>query len=250
MSGTVASMTQQWSDFFAMLLWGADLPGLAGGLSANVLALVIAFTAGWCLAVPLALLRYAQVPVLGQLLQGPVLLVRGMPVLLLAFWFHLLVPLVTKQPAQAFTSATAALALYAAVSLSDMMLTGARAIAVGEIDSARSLGLRPLLILRSIVLPQMLRGSVGSSASFATTLFKDSSILYIVGVSDVLHIAMISGERHPQQMGLYYLAVALSYILICSAIAAAGAAVLRHLQQPRPATVDTPALRNAALPSS
>lgn len=243
-------MTQPWSDWFAMLLWGADLPGLTGGLSANALAFVVAFTAGWCLAVPLALLRYAQLPVLGLLLQAPVLLVRGVPVLLLAFWFHLLVPLLTGQPAQAFTSATAALALYAAVSLSDMMLTGARAIPVGEIDSARGLGLRPLLILRCIVLPQMLRGSVGSSASFATTLFKDTSILYIVGVSDMLHIAMISGERHPQHLVLYYLAVATSYILICSAIAGVGAAVLRRLQQPRPAAGNAPALRNVALPAS
>jgi glutamate/aspartate transport system permease protein len=220
-----------WSDFLSVLLWGADLPGMAGGLAANVLAFAVAFAGGWCIAVVLALLRYAHAPVLGALIEVPVLFVRGIPVLLLAFWFHLLTPLLTGRPAQAFTSAVYALTLYAAISLSDMMLTGARSIAATEIDSARSLGLRPLAILRSVVLPQMLQRSVGSSASFATTLFKDTSILYIVGVSDVLHIAMIAGERNPQQLGTYYAAVALSYVVVCSAIAALGAALLRRAQR-------------------
>jgi His/Glu/Gln/Arg/opine family amino acid ABC transporter permease subunit len=219
------------STFLSVFLWGGDLPGPAGGLAANVMAFAVAFSCGWLAAVPLALLRYAQLPVIGASIHALVLLIRGIPVLLLAFWFHVVLPLVSGQPAQAFVSAVWALGLYAAVSLSDMMLTGARSIAAAEVESARGLGLSPLTILRAIVLPQMLERSVGSTASFATTLFKDTSILYIVGVSDVLHIAMIAGERNPQNLGIYYVAVALSYVVVCTAISAVGAAAIRRVQR-------------------
>ncbi len=217
-----------------LLSGGADAPAAVGGFAANLTVFAIAFVAGYVLAVPLALLRFAGPLWLAAPLSAMAAVMRSVPVLLVAFWCVLLWPLLTGQPAAPLGLAALALSVYAAVSLSDMLLTGARAVPRLELEAARGLGMSQLQWSHAIVLPQMLRRSIRSSTSFATSLFKDTSILFMVGVSDVLHIAMIAAEREPSRLLYWYLVVAVCFILGCQLISFVGRALCARLDIHRP----------------
>lgn len=221
--------------FIDVLLMGGDSASPLGGLLANCAVFAVAFVGGYLAAIPIALIRFGAPAFLAAPVSAATSLVRALPVLLVAFWCNLLWPIVSGSASGPFAAALVALTVYAAVSLSDMLLTGARAVPEAEVLVARGLGMGAVHVQLSVVLPQMLRRSIGSVTSFATSLFKDTSILYIVGVSDVLHLAMIASEREPSRMIHWYLLVALGFVVVCQTISLAGRWVRRRFDLFQPA---------------
>ncbi|MBT0962405.1 ABC transporter permease subunit [Denitromonas iodatirespirans] len=223
--------------FVEVMLTGGDgAPSAVGGLMANCTVFAVAFAAGYVLAIPLALARFGGPRIIARPLSMLANIVRALPVLLIAFWCNLLWPLIRGQPSGPLMAALVALTVYAAVSLSDMLLTGARAVPPAELEAARGVGMGSLHLMASLVLPQMLRRSIGSVTSFATSLFKDTSILYIVGVSDVLHLAMIATEREPSRLLFWYAMVAACFVVVCQLISLVGRVLRRRFDLFQPAT--------------
>jgi ABC-type amino acid transport system permease subunit len=72
-------------------------------------------------------------------------------------------------------------------------------------------------------------------ASYYTSLFKDSSVLYIVGLVELLQAGLIVAERHPGRMLEVYLAVAVLFFIVCSGASWLGQWLTRWLT-PIPAT--------------
>lgn len=222
------------ADLLRFMLLGAWPDGLAGGLLINVLLALLTFAAGLLLALPLALLRIGAPGPLRMLATAFVETIRATPLLLLVFWAHFTLPLLTGSPASPLASATLGLSLYASAYLAEVVRAGLMSVPRGEIEAALASGLTRGQTHRYVLLPQGLRRMLPAASSFAVSLFKDTAVIYVVGVVDLLQAGLIAAERKPDHMLSLYLIMALGFFVVSGLISLAGRQLDRRIGLARP----------------
>lgn len=197
------------------LLLGPFPRGVVGGLALNIGVAVAAFAASFVLGHGLALGRLSRHRALRWPCVAYIELVRSVPLLIVLFWFYFSIPILLQTTPSPVWSALVALSAYAAAYQAEHIRAGIQAVAAGEIEAARSLGLSRGAILRRVVLAQAHRKMLPTYASYFTSLFKDSSALYIVGLVELMQAGLIVAERHPARMLEVYLTVAGLFFAVC-----------------------------------
>jgi general L-amino acid transport system permease protein len=232
----------------AWLLWGlacllllrglAAVPGLPrvpprdwGGLLLTLTLSVSALAAAFPLGVLLGLGRDSRLPLVKGLAILYIEVVRGVPLVTVLFMSQVMIPLVL--PAGPWLDrvfrAMVGLALFTAAYLAEDVRGGLAAVGAGQREAALSLGLRTPATYRLIILPQALRAVVPSIAGQFIALFKDTSLAQIVGLNELLGIAVavvaqpLWRGRAPESL-VFAAAV---YFVFCAAMARAGARLER-----------------------
>jgi general L-amino acid transport system permease protein len=211
-----------------MLLRGGAL-GLApvpsefwGGLPMTLVLSTVGFSAAFPLAVVLAFGRRSQLPAIRALSVGYIELVRGVPIITFLFMAAVMFPLFVPR---AFTvdkllRAQLAFVLVMAGYLAEAIRGGLQAIPRGQYEAAASMGLPfwPAMIL--VVLPQALRLSIPSIVNTFIAFFKDTSLVAVIGLFDLLGAAK-TVIVDPRWIGFgleVYLFVAALYFVFCYAV--------------------------------
>jgi general L-amino acid transport system permease protein len=117
--------------------------------------------------------------------------VRGVPLITVLFIARLLVPLVDPSLAE-FPNvfrAMVGITLFSAAYLAENVRGGLQAVAPGQIEAAKALGLHNYQITLHITLPQALRAVIPALVGQFISLFKDTSLVAIIGLRDLLGIA-------------------------------------------------------------
>jgi polar amino acid transport system permease protein len=197
------------------LLLGSFPRGVIGGLALNVGVAVAAFSASFAIGHALALGRVSRLPVLRWLCTAYVELMRSVPLLIVLFWFYFSLPILFQTTPSPVWSALFALSAYGAAYQAEYIRAGILAVSAGEVEAARSLGLSRSAILLRVVLAQAHRKMLPTYASYFTSMFKDSSVLYIVGLVELMQAGLIVAERHPARMLEVYLTVAGLFFTVC-----------------------------------
>ncbi len=197
------------------LLLGSFPSGVVGGLALNIGVAVVAFAVSFAIGHALALGRVSRLPVLRWLCTGYVELMRSVPLLIVLFWFYFLLPILLHTTPSPVWSALFALSAYGAAYQAEYIRSGIQAVSAGEVEAARSLGLSRTAILLRVVLAQAHRKMLPTYASYFTSMFKDSSVLYIVGLVELMQAGLIVAERHPGRMLQVYLTVAGLFFAVC-----------------------------------
>jgi general L-amino acid transport system permease protein len=163
--------------------------GLRLNLLAAPLAIVLAFPAGLLLA----LARRSKLPALRLLATGYIELIRGVPLisLLLMGQFFIGFFLNTTTPLSSLTRAIAALTLFTAAYIAEIVRGGLQSVPLGQIEAGQTLGLSPLRITTRIVLPQALRNVIPAMVGQFIALFKDTSLLFIIGIAEILRVRIL-----------------------------------------------------------
>jgi general L-amino acid transport system permease protein len=100
------------------------------------------------------------------------------------------------------------LVLYTATYIAEIVRSGIQAVALGQWEAARALGLHPGAVLRRIVLPQALRVIVPPMTSQYLSLAKNSSLAVYIGFQDVMSIANTTLNQTGQAIeGIAYIMV-------------------------------------------
>ena len=113
--------------------------------------------------------------------------------------------------------AIAGFTIYSAAYLAENVRGGLQAIPQGQTEAAKALGLNPVYTLAFIILPQALKTVIPSMVGQFIALFKDTSLLAIVGLTDLLGMSQ-SIIANPKYLGRYeevYLFVAAIYFICC-----------------------------------
>jgi general L-amino acid transport system permease protein len=182
----------------AILLLRGGLLGLAtvptdfwGGLPLTFVLSTIGFAAAFPLAVLLALGRRSLMPVIRTLSIAYIELIRGVPLITFLFMAAVMFPLFMPQ---SFTldkllRAQIALVMVIAAYLAEVIRGGLEAIPKGQYEAAASMGLSfwPTTIL--IMLPQALRVSIPALVNTFIAVLKDTSLVAIIGLFDLLGTA-------------------------------------------------------------
>ncbi len=209
-------------DNLANLLFG--FPGhRPGGLVMSVLLALVGVGAGLTLAVGLGSALDSRFRSVRMLAGGYVHVFRGIPLVLLILLVHQVagngrVPGLVTTP---LGSAFVALALYSSAYQADIIRTGLRSVPVGMVDWARLMGGSRWAVYRLVKLPYSLRVMQPALAGQGISLFKDTSVVIIIGVADLTTTARIALGADVGNAPFWvatYLAVGLLYFAVAFGI--------------------------------
>jgi general L-amino acid transport system permease protein len=222
-----------------ILMWGGvfGLPyvenGRWGGLALTLLLSTFGIVAAFPLAILLALARRSRMPVIKALAIGYIELIRGVPLISLLFMASVMLPLFLPPEItiDKLLRAQIALILFAAAYLAEVVRGGLQAVARAQYEAADALGLTYAQSMRLVILPQALRIAVPPLANSFIAFFKETSLVLIIGLFDLLSTVKVAlSEPAWSGFGLEaYLFAALVYFVFCSAISRYAANLERTL---------------------
>jgi len=173
------------------------LPKLPLTLSFTVLALA----GGILLGFVLALIRIFRIPVLSQLIVVYVSFMRCTPGILQLFLIFYGLPQLLQQAGidinswSNFTFAVIAFGLHCGAVMSEVIRSAYLAVPASQHEAASAVGMSYFQALRRIIIPQMLRIAIPVIGNNAITIFKESSLVFTVGVVDLMGQAQILTQR-------------------------------------------------------
>ncbi len=175
------------------LLWGFP-SRRPGGLLLSLLLSAGAISAGLVLAIALAFANHSRNRLVQVLARRVVWAIRGIPlIVLLVLMFQLLgTGTLFGVSFSAFWAAAVTLTLYAAAYQADIVTAGITAVPQQLVSDARLLGASPVTVARTVTLPYCLRTMRPALVTQAITIFKDSSVVVVLGVADLTTNARIA----------------------------------------------------------
>jgi len=219
-------------DFAAVV---SAAPYLLQGLLFTVELTAIAFMGGGLLGTLMAVIRHMHVPIAAEGVRVYVTLVRSIPLILVLFWFFFLVPLLLGHFTQSGHSvplgpkftAFVTFTMFESAYYAEIVRTGLNSIDKGQYEASQALGLSNWTMYRCVVIPQVLKMTAPIIVSQTIILFQDTSLVYVLSLTDFLGAAVQIAQRDSKLVELYT-TVAVVYLIICSL----GSEVCEILRQP------------------
>ena len=147
-----------------------------------------------------------------RMLRGPAVayveIFRGTPALVQLFVIYFGLPEIGYEPTP-LQAAIVGLGLNGAAYLSEVYRAGIQSIPRGQLEAALSLGMTPRRALQHIILPQAIRTMLPPITNFAIVLLKDTSIVFVVGVVEVMALARNLVTETLQSAAVYLIVGAL-----------------------------------------
>jgi general L-amino acid transport system permease protein len=95
----------------------------------------------------------------------------------------------TIEPPSFLVRAVIAITLFEAAYIAEIVRGGLQAVARGQVEAAQAIGLSPVGVMRLVVLPQALRAVIPAMVGQFISLFKDTSLLAIVGFFELIEVS-------------------------------------------------------------
>lgn len=198
-------------------------------LSGLILTLLVAITSillCFPFGVLLALGRQSKLPAIRWLSTAYIEIFRGLPLIGVLFMAQVMLPLILPPNVRPdrVVRAIAGYTLFTAAYVAENVRGGLQSIPSGQTEAAKALGLNTPLSLILIVLPQAIKAVIPSTVGQFISLFKDTSLLAIVGLTDLLGISQ-SILANPKYLGKYaevYLFIAAIYWVFCYSMSVAS----------------------------
>jgi len=178
-----------------LLRGGLVLPAIPtsrwGGLLLTLLLAIVAIVFSFPLGVLLAIGRRSSLPVIRLFCTLYIELIRGVPLITVLFMMQIMLPLFVPggESIDNVARAMVGFTIFTAAYIAENVRGGLQAIPRGQEEAARALGLNPLLTMGMIVLPQALRIVIPANVGQFISLFKDTSLVAVAGLLDLLGIA-------------------------------------------------------------
>jgi len=191
------------------------------GMTFTLLLTALATLGGIVVGTLLALMRLSGVPFLNLPAAAYVNLMRSVPFVLMIFWFYFLVPYIGQwitrapQPLQvgAFASCLITFTLFEAAFFCEIMRAGIQSIPRGQVAAAQALGMTYPKTMGYIVLPQAFRNMVPVLLTQTIVLFQDTSLVYVISVTDFLGAASKIAQRDGRLVEMYIFAACIYFLV-------------------------------------
>ncbi|WP_297839768.1 ABC transporter permease subunit [Pseudomonas sp.] len=199
------------------------IPYLFGtGMTFTLVLTFAAATMGLALGTVLAMMRLSPYRALSIPAGFYVNSMRSIPLLLVIFWFYFLMPYIgawitgSSRPLNvgAYKSAIITFTLFEAAYFCEIMRAGIQSVSRGQMSAGLAIGLTYRQTMQSIILPQAFRNMLPSLLTRVIILFQDTSLVYVLSLTDFLGAGARIGQRDGRLVELY-LFVALVYLVIC-----------------------------------
>jgi general L-amino acid transport system permease protein len=173
-----------------------------GGLHLVVAATVAGIALAFPLGLLLALGRRSSLPALRLVSTVYIEAFRAVPLVTLlflgGFMVGFLFPTTVDPPGQ-LVRAVVAITVFEAAYIAEIVRGGLQAVPRGQIEAAQAVGLSPVKVMRLVVLPQALRAVIPAMVGQFISLYKDTSLLFIVGFLELVDVATIITQQQAFQ---------------------------------------------------
>ena len=209
-------------------------PTLLEGLGMTIQITVISLLIAMVLGIFVCLMNISHNVVLRSIAKFYIWLIRGTPMLVQAFYFYVAVPQLIQSVTGSqfritvFTASLITLTLNAGAYISEIFRGSIESVNKGQMEAARSLGLNYAKSMQKIILPQAVRICLPSLVNQFIITLKDSTILYAIGLSEVMYHAKIYVGRTMESFATYTW-VAIFFLLIVTVLSFISRAVERRM---------------------
>ena len=179
---------------FFLLNGGLGLEPVSTNKWGGLLVTLVLGCTGIALAFPLGIIlalgRRSNLPVISMMCTLFIEFIRGVPLITLLFFGMVMLPLFLPEgiDMDGLARVLVAVTLFQAAYMAEVIRGGLQAIPQGQYEAARSIGLSYWQMNRKVVLPQAIRISIPSIVNTSIGLFKDTTLVIIVGLLDLLGI--------------------------------------------------------------
>jgi polar amino acid transport system permease protein len=208
-------MSELIENYWLYFLIGQYPRGPLGGLSLTVLLGLFALLLASPVGLLLGLARLSGRAWLRWPVTALIYIVRGTPLLMVVFWAYFFLPSVTGHKTDQFTTMLTALVIFNGAYLAEVVRAGVQGIPRGQMESARSLGLSHVKAMRYVILPQALRNMLPSLVNQFVTTIKETSLGYIIGLTEVSFIASQINAQVLTKPAQVYGTLAVTYFIMC-----------------------------------
>ena len=211
-----------------ILLHGFPLIGLPvvdtvlwGGVLVTIVVASVGIVVSLPLGIVLALGRRSSMPTVNLFSTMFIEFVRGVPLITVLFMASVMLPLFVPQEYEPdkLLRALIGIALFASAYMAEVVRAGLQAIPKGQYEGAMAVGLRYGPMMRLIILPQALKVTVPNIVNTYIGLFKDTTLVFIVGIFDFLRtieVARIDPKwATPVTANTGYAVAAMFYLAFC-----------------------------------
>ncbi len=181
------------------------VPGgfFVGGFSITLMVAVLTLVLSFPLGIALALARTSTMPIFRLLATWFIEFVRGVPLITILIFFSIMVPLFLPRGMHLGEVAAVVIGyvLFSAAYLAENVRGGLQSVTRGQHEAAEAVGMTTAQKTLFIVLPQGLRVAIPPLVGHCIGVFKETSLLAIIGVFDVLYIGRIVIPGQTEFMG-------------------------------------------------
>ena len=175
-----------------------------GGLNLSIMLAITAITLAYPIGITMALARTSKMPIFRLLSTAYIELIRGVPLITVLFFANRVIPrfLPPGLAVEAVVAVAAGMTFFAGAYLAENIRGGLQSIPRGQVEAAQAVGMSTVQITALITLPQAIRTVIPALVGNAIALFKDTSLVTIVGLADFLHISRSVIPSQPDFLGV------------------------------------------------
>jgi general L-amino acid transport system permease protein len=194
---------------------------LWGGVLVTIVVASVGIVVSLPLGILLALGRRSHMPAVRMLSVIFIEFVRGVPLITVLFMAGVMLPLFVPEQLSPdkLVRALVGIAIFASAYMAEVVRAGLQAIPKGQYEGAMAVGLRYWQMMRLIVLPQALKVTIPNIVNTYIGLFKDTTLVFIVGIFDLLRtieVARIDPKwATPVTSTTGYAVAAIFYLVFC-----------------------------------
>ncbi|SJZ43328.1 polar amino acid transport system permease protein [Pilibacter termitis] len=188
------------------------LPALLSGAMMTVKVFVVTLIGAMPLGILVAFGLLSRFRIVRYVLNTYVWIMRGTPLLLQLIFVFYGLPLLNGIVFERYDAAIVAFVLNYAAYFAEIFRGGIQSVPDGQREAARVLGLNQVQTITKIVLPQVIKVVLPSIVNEVVTLVKDSSLIYVIGLGDLLRAGQIAMNRDVSILPMIF--VGLIYLFI------------------------------------
>ncbi|SFC69560.1 polar amino acid transport system substrate-binding protein [Alkalibacterium subtropicum] len=194
-------------------LLASNFDALMAGLGRTLLLTLISFGISLVAGTIFGLFSATKNRALNLVANIYVTVLRGIPLIVLAFFMYFSVPQLFDIQLTAFMAGIITLSLNTTAYISEQVRGGIAAVPIGQLEAARSLGLPYRQSMQKVVLPQAIKIMIPSLINQLVITLKDTSILSVIGIVELTQSGRIIIARS-YQSGAMWIIVGLIYLII------------------------------------
>jgi polar amino acid transport system permease protein len=157
-------------------------------------------------------------------------LIRGMPLIMVIFWFVFLLPKVFGYVIDDIYNVIIAFVCFSGAYMAEIVRAGILSVGKGQMEAARSTGLTKAQAMAYVVLPQALKNMIPSFVNQFMSLTKDTSLAWFVGLFELTTVSSQVSNRVLIAPTEIFLFCAMIYFVICYSLSAASRWLERRLR--------------------
>lgn len=192
------------------------LPALLRGLVETLKVFILTLTLALPLGLPFALGAMSRIWPIKALSKLYIWVFRGTPLMLQLMFFYFFLPRFTPLNLDRLPAAVFTFVLNYAAYFAEIYRGGIQSIPRGQREAAKSLGFSPWQTMRMIILPQAVRNVIPPVSNEVITLVKDTSLVFVIGVPEMLKAARDAINRDSNPTA--YLIAALIYLALTAVL--------------------------------